>query len=169
MALSYAARLTAGMVLTAMVAGCANGGPNGGNDNQAIGGAAIGAVVGGLAGAAFGGGSGKAVAIGALAGALVGGVVGHQLDERDRAVRDAALRQSMQQANPNQTMSWSNPNTGNSGTVTPLNSYTAPVSPNSTKMTTCRDFDETYNRDGQSYSGKAKYCRDAKGDWQPAS
>lgn len=93
-----------------------------------------------------------------------GWVIGHQLDVRDQERYQAALQQSMKVDQANQKTAWANPDTGNSGTITPLNSYTESVS-----KQTCRDFDETYTRDGQTFTDKQKACLQADGSWKIAS
>jgi surface antigen len=90
-----------------------------------------GAAVGALSGAGFGAMVGGAVggkqgallgaALGAATGAAVGGLIGNRLDARDKAKRDAALQDSMKATGPDQHVTWVNPDTGGSGTITLVN------------------------------------------------
>ncbi|MFI4985853.1 MAG: RT0821/Lpp0805 family surface protein [Alphaproteobacteria bacterium] len=140
-----------------MLSGCAQNGQDSGM-NQTAGGAILGALGGAALGGALGGG--KGALIGAALGAAAGAVIGNQLDARDRARREAALQSSLASAQPNQKADWSNRDTGNSGTITPLNTYTVPATDE-----TCRDFDETYTRDGNTTSQRARACLGPDGNW----
>ncbi|MDE1567854.1 glycine zipper domain-containing protein [Aquabacter sediminis] len=83
---------------------------------KTVAGAGIGAAVGGLGCAALGGSAGACIASAGV-GALVGGAIGAQLDEQDRQLREAALRQA---AATGRRTQWKNAKSGNSGSVTPL-------------------------------------------------
>jgi surface antigen len=111
--------------------------PGTGGQNTAVG-AGIGAMVGGLGCAAIGGKVGTCLAI-AGAGALIGGSIGAQIDARDRAYREAALRQARVQK---KRVSWRNPQTGNSGTITPLRGVIKNGS-------ICQNISERYVRKGE--------------------
>ena len=76
-----AAQISAGMLLAAVLAGCAAPGPN--TKTGAVAGGALGAIVGGVIGHQ----SGRALegaAIGAGVGALGGGALGSAQDDRER-------------------------------------------------------------------------------------
>lgn len=145
---------------TAMFAGCADNG-SGGGMNKTTSGALIGAGTGAALGGIFGHGSAGAIAAGGLVGGLLGGVIGHQLDERDRAAREAALQAALQTSKNNTTTHWQNPKTGNSGNIKPLNGYTK-----SAKESTCREFTESYVKEGKTYQQTGHACRNANGEWQ---
>jgi surface antigen len=120
-------RLSLATIVLALVIALVGCGPDqqGGNSpfSSFLGGkdATIGTVVGGLGGGLLGSqvgsGAGKVVAIGAGAviGAALGNYLGSQLDARDKEKAGTAVDQAL--ASPNQTVAWSNPESGNSGTV----------------------------------------------------
>ena len=149
-------RSRAACCIVVLIGGCTAAGDN----SNAVGGAAVGAAGGGALGAIFGHGSTTAIAAGAVGGALLGGVIGHALDVRDRERREAALNASLKAKTSHKETHWKNPKTGNSGTITPINYYTDPQTNRA-----CRDYDETYTRDGQTYTQRSSACRDASGNW----
>lgn len=155
--------MACGAMAAALIAGCADNGTGGGMNKTTTGaliGAGAGAAVGGLAGH----GSAGAIVAGGLAGALLGGIIGQVMDQRDREARQAALQQALQTSPNNQPKAWRNAKTGNSGTIKPLNGYAK-----SPTAQTCRNFTETYVKDGKPYEQNAKACRNANGEWELAS
>lgn len=150
-----------GILIGTVLAGCAQDGSGGMSKTSQ--GALIGGASGGLLGGLIGH-SGTSAVIGGLAGALLGGIIGKEMDDRDREARQAALQQALQTSQNNQPRHWHNTKTGNSGTIKPLSGYAkSPSAP------TCRDFSETYERDGKQYEQTSKACRNAKGEWQLAN
>ena len=93
-------------------------------DKEAVG-TLVGAGLGGLAGSQVGSGSGKlaAVGVGVLLGGLLGRHVGKSLDRADRIAADHAAQQSFEHERIGTTTSWSNPDSGHSGTFTPTRTY----------------------------------------------
>jgi surface antigen len=144
-----------------LIIGCAQDGSGG--MNKTTSGALIGAGTGAAVGGLLGHGSAGAIVAGGLAGGLLGGVIGHELDERDKQAREQALQTALQSSKNNQTKHWHNAKTGNSGTIKPLNGYTT-----SAKAQTCRQFTETYEKEGKTYEQNARACRNANGEWQLA-
>ncbi len=108
-----------------LLAGCTTTGPKQtqGALVGGLGGAAMGAVVGN----AVGGRDGAIVGalIGGLGGAIVGSEIGRELDERDRALRQAALDRAFAQrtARSASRQTWSNPQTGHHGEIVRLRTY----------------------------------------------
>lgn len=147
--------------VAATLAGCAQDGSN--NLSKTSQGALIGGAGGGLLGGLIGH-SGTSVVVGGLAGALLGGIIGKEMDDRDREARQLALQQALQTSQNNQQRQWHNTKTGNSGSIKPLSGYTK-----SANAQTCRDFTETYTRDGKQYEQTSRACRNAKGEWALAS
>ena len=94
-------------------------------DRRETGGTLIGAGAGALAGAQFGRGDGKllAVAVGTLAGALIGREVGLSLDRSDRLAMERNAQYSLEHTKTDTTTSWRNPDTGNAGSITPIETY----------------------------------------------
>jgi len=143
--------------------GCTATGSSSDNKNT-IGGASIGALLGGAIGASTSHGNAGATIAGALAGGLLGGLIGQKMDERDREERNAALLKTLQTSANEHPRHWKNPTTGNSGTIKPLSGYTKAAN-----AETCRDFEESYTRDGKTYTQTSRACRDANGQWKSAS
>jgi surface antigen len=91
------------------------GGVLGGKDATI--GTLIGGLGGGLVGSQIGSGTGRVVAMGAGAvlGAALGNYIGSQLDARDKQEAGNAVNQALD--SPDHQVAWSNPESGNSGTV----------------------------------------------------
>jgi surface antigen len=147
----------AALVVLSLVAGCAD---RKAGDKQTVG-ALGGAVVGGLLGAQVGGGKGQlaATAAGALLGALVGSEIGRSMDEVDRMKAREAFDQAAQ-APMGQTITWDNPNSGNSGTVTPTREGTA------ARGDYCREFQQEVTIGGKTEQAYGTACRRPDGSWE---
>lgn len=146
----------AALAVALTLAACESTGP------KQTGGTLLGGIGGAVAGAQFGRGSGQvaAVAAGTLLGALLGSEVGRSLDKADIAYADRANQQA-QAAPIGQTIRWSNPQSGNYGTVTPIREGTETSS-----GAYCREFQQAVtigNRTEQAY-GTA--CRQPDGTWK---
>jgi surface antigen len=130
------------IVAALAVAGCEGHGP------KETGGTLIGAAVGGLVGAQFGSGTGKIIAttLGVLAGAWAGNATGKALDDADKKQMG-------------QTASWSNPDSGNRGTVTPTKTYQTAAGQN------CREYRQTVTVDGKTEEAWGTACRQPDGTW----
>ena len=61
-----------------------------------------------------------------------------------------------------QTSTWTNPDTGHSGEVTPTRTYTLKGQP-------CRDFTQTIYVDGSNEDIEGTACREEDGIWRPKS
>lgn len=140
--------------------GCADDG-RGGNE---MGGTLAGAAVGGLVGSQFGWGSGRlaATAAGTLLGAYIGNSIGRQLDEADRVRMREAERRAYS-APLNQPIIWDNPNSGNSGSITPIRDG------QSTTGRYCREFQSEVTVGGQKQSAHGTACREPDGSWRIVS
>lgn len=119
----------------------------------------VGAAGGGLAGHWIGGFWGAAA--GALIGGLVGSQVGKSMDREDRARAEQTSQRAMEQNSTGQSATWSNPNTGHSGSVTPTsNAYVAQGGE------TCREFQQTVSAGGSSDTARGRACKQADGSWK---
>jgi len=130
-------------------------------DKQAVG-TVIGAVTGGVAGSQIGKGNGQLIAVGAgvLLGALIGNEVGATLDKVDQQhVLDTA-HQSLEYSKSGTTTSWNNPDTGNSGNVTPLKTYEI------ANNQYCREYQTEVTVGGETQSAYGTACRRADGTWE---
>lgn len=126
------------------------------------GGAVLGGVGGAIAGAQFGQGSGQiaAAAIGTLLGALVGSEVGRSLDKADMQYANQA-NQKAQAAPIGQNIQWSNPQSGNYGTITPVREGT-----DTSTGAYCREFQQTVSIGGKAESAYGTACRQPDGTWK---
>lgn len=130
-----------------------------GNKQQA--GVATGAVVGGLIGNEFGSGTGNDVmtGLGVIVGAMVGSGIGESLDRIDRQYMAEANRTALENSQTNASVDWVNPDTGNSGSVTPTRTYES-------SRGVCREFTNTVSIGGQSQQAYGTACRQSDGSWQ---
>ena len=127
---------------------------------QTVGGL-TGAALGGLLGAQFGSGAGQLAATGAgvLIGGLIGSEIGRSMDEVDRMRANEAVNRA-QSAPIGETVTWNNPQSGKSGTVTPLRDGT------STSGQYCREFQQTITVAGETQEGYGTACRQPDGTWR---
>lgn len=144
-----------------LLAACAPNGQGVGMNKQTGG-----AILGGIGGAALGSNVGKgkgniaAIAAGTLLGAMVGSSIGQSLDEVDQMYANRTYTQSLETAKSGQVSTWTNPDTGHSGTITPMN-----VTQNSSGEY-CREFRQTIRVGGQSQEGYGTACRQPDGSWR---
>ena len=148
--------LAIGLLLVAPSIGCA---PGGGAGPNATVGAVGGAVAGGLLGSAIGGNR-SSMAAGAALGGLVGAGAGARLDQRDRLIAAQTTQRSLETAPQGQAMPWTNPNTGNQGTITPTRTFQA------SNGQYCREFQQEIVVGGQREQGFGTACRQPDGQWQ---
>jgi len=160
--LALTTALLAGMTL----AGCASNGSDpygstGPTMNKQTGGTVLGAVVGGLAGAQFGKGKGQLVGtgLGVLVGALAGSEIGKSLDKADMAYLNQAQSRAYS-APVGQSISWNNPQSGNSGTITPVRDG------RSSTGSYCREYQQTIYVGGQQQTATGQACQQADGTWK---
>ncbi len=153
-------------VASLALAGCATdggyggGGPGGWGTKETVG-TGVGALAGGLAGSQIGKGSGQLWATGAgvLLGGLLGNSVGASLDKADKAY--AAQAQNNAYSAPiGQTIAWNNPQSGNSGTYTPVRDG------RSSSGEYCREYQTTVVVGGRSQQAYGTACRQPDGQWQ---
>ncbi len=124
-------------------------------------GTVVGAGGGALLGNQFGKGTGNviATAIGAVAGGWLGNEIGSSLDNADRAALSRA--QSQAYAAPiGQQITWNNPQSGNSGTFTPVRDGTA------ANGEYCREFQQTATIGGRPQQTYGTACRQPDGAWK---
>ncbi len=119
-----------------------------------LGGAVLGGVIGGLAG------GGKYAVIGAAAGALIGGVIGNKLDDRDKRMAREAAQRAFEANRAGQASSWTNPDSGNSGSITPTRTYQLAGGQY------CREYTQTVRIGGEDHQAFGTACRQADGTWK---
>jgi surface antigen len=149
-----------GMLLTVIalvVSGCApNLGP------KARGGTLLGAGTGALIGSQIGHGRGTlvGVALGTLAGAMIGQSIGRSLDRADRLAMRRNAQQALETTRSHQTSTWVNPDTGNSGTFTPVRTYRSEAG------RYCREYEQTVTVAGRQQQAYGTACRQPDGTWK---
>ncbi len=128
----------------------------------AIAGTLGGAALGGFLGSQIGSGTGQLAFTGA--GVLVGGLVGNQIGKaltcQDQQ-QVAQTTQSTLESEPSGTsVAWNNPDSGNSGTVTPTRTF------QTTDGRYCREFQQNVTVAGKTESGHGTACRRDDGSWE---
>jgi surface antigen len=142
------------MVAVVALTGCASVESN---PKTAIGGLG-GAAVGGLIAAAAGGG-GAAIAGAVIGGALLGGLAGNLLDQRDKRLAAEAQQRALETAPSGKPVTWTNPDTGHSGAVTPVRTFQS-------AGTYCREFQNTVTIGGNEEKAFGTACRQPDGSWR---
>ncbi len=124
-----------------------------------------GAALGGLVGSQLGSGTGNKVAIGAgvVAGGFLGNRIGKAMSCQDQQQHYATTQDALETQKTGQTSTWTNPDTGHSGEITPTKTYT------STDGVPCRDFTQTLYVDGEFEEIQGTACRQPDGSWKPVS
>jgi len=157
-------------LVTIMLAACnPPSQPGVGQDTFGVSKQDIGTVLGGVGGAVIGStvgrGTGRVVATaaGAVLGGLAGSSIGKSLDKADAAYAQQNAQKALENGQPGQTMPWKNPNSGNSGSVTP-GAYTQ-----NANGQYCREFTQTIMVGGQQQQGYGTACRQSDGTWQIVS
>ncbi len=148
--------MTVLVVVTLGLAGCENTGQKQGF------GTLLGAGIGALAGSQIGSGRGQlaAVAVGTLLGAAIGNQIGASLDQQDMALAKQAEFDA-HSAPTGQAIVWDNPETGNSGTVTPVRNGTDPRTGDF-----CREYQTEIIVGGEVQSGYGTACQRPDGSWE---
>jgi surface antigen len=135
-------------------------GPGTWGSKQTIG-TGAGALAGGLLGSQIGHGSGQLWATGAgvLLGGLLGNEIGTSLDKADQAAAFQA-QQSAYSAPVGQTITWNNPQSGHSGSFTPVRDG------KSSSGDYCREYQSTVTVGGQVKKAYGTACRQPDGQWK---
>ncbi len=150
-------------VLGLSIAGCANNGKQYGTKETV--GTLLGGVGGAVAGAQFGKGSGQlvATAAGALIGAFVGNQVGQSLDNADKQYAYRAEQDALEHTPTGNEVSWNNPDSGNSGTIKPVQTY------QTSEGRYCREYTHTVYVGGKEQDAYGRACRQPDGSWEVVS
>lgn len=129
------------------------------NNPKAVLGALGGAALGGGIAALAGGGTGAIVGA-TLGGALLGGFVGNRLDARDKQMAAQAAQQAFENSQAGQPTVWNNPDSGNSGSITPTRTYEL------ANGTYCRQYQQTITIGGEPQQSYGTACRQPDGTWK---
>jgi len=145
----------------ALVLGLAACEGNNYGDKQKVG-AVLGGVAGGLLGSKIGGGSGRlaATAGGAVLGVLLGSEIGKSLDRADRIYASRTTQGALESNRSGVTSTWSNPDSGHSGTVTPQPAY------QTSSGDYCREYQQQITVGGRTETAYGTACRQPDGSWK---
>jgi surface antigen len=139
-----------------LLMGCESTGP------KAATGGLGGAAAGGLLAAALGG-KGTGIAAGTILGGLIGGAIGDRMDAADRARANQAATQALEAIPSGRSVTWHNPDSGNSGTVTPIRTY------QTANGQYCREYQQTIIIGGERQQSYGTACRQLDGSWKIVS
>ena len=118
-------------VAVVMLSACSQTGGYDGRVTKSDVGTVVGGATGAVLGAQVGKGTGRyaAIAAGTLLGAALGNSIGASLDRVDMMYHDRAAQQALETGRSGSAQTWTNPDSGNSGTITPINPHHSPVPP----------------------------------------
>ncbi len=135
---------------------------SGAHGSKETGGTIVGAALGGLVGSKVGRGRGQlaAVAVGALMGAFLGREVGQSLDRTDRLPAGRAASYGLEHKSSGEPTSWSNPDSGHRGTITPVRTYRG------ASGRYCREYQQTVTVGGRTEQAYGTACRQPDGSWK---
>lgn len=129
------------------------------NNQKAIIGGVGGAAAGGLIASAFDANT-AGVLGGIILGGLIGGAVGDRMDAADRREANQTTHAALESKPSGTTTSWHNPDSGNSGAVTPIRTYQAQSGGY------CREYEQEVTINGETQTAYGKACRQPDGNWQ---
>ena len=155
-------RIAWALLLTMSLTSCASVKETYKENPKAVLGTVVGAAAGAAIAAAVGGSPGAIVAAGA-AGGLLGGVIGHKLDDRDKRMAAQASQQAFESGKTGESTDWSNPDSGNSGSVTPTKTYQL------ANGQYCRQYTQDIIVGGEKHQTHGTACRGADGRWEVQS
>ncbi len=118
--------------------------------------------IGAALGAAAGGGA-TGIAAGVLLGGLVGGATGSVLDDQDKRTAARTTQQALDSKPSGTTTTWTNPDTGHSGSVTPTRTYQA------SNGQYCREYEQSVTIGGKAQKSYGTACRQPDGSWKLVS
>lgn len=139
-----------------------NGGYNSSGISKENIGMLAGAAAGGIMGSNVGKGKGATAATigGAILGGLVGSGIGASLDRADMAYANSSTQNALEQTTTGTTSRWQNPDSGNSGAITPTRTY------QNSGGQYCREFTQTVMIGGRNESATGTACRQPDGTWR---
>lgn len=162
-------RIVVSLVMACLLTACASS--TGGSDmmtrsdgrvsKQGVG-TIAGAIGGGVLGSNVGKGNGAIAGtiLGTLLGAGLGSEIGASMDRADLAYYNQTSQRALEQAPSGQAIAWRNPDSGNYGSVTPMNVYENP------QGQYCREYSQTVNVGGKAENAYGRACRQQDGSWK---
>ena len=149
-----------GIALVALAfASCASMGETYKKNPKAVLGSLGGATAGGVI-AAVAGANPALIAASVVAGGLLGGYIGHKLDDRDKRMAAEAAQQAFESNHAGQATTWQNPDSGNSGSVTPTRTYQI------ANGQYCREYTQEISVGGEKHQSHGTACRQSDGSWK---
>ena len=150
-------RRTAALCLVILVGACSWN-----EDRTAKIGGAVGGILGGIAGSKVSNGTGRTAAIilGATLGTMWGEDVARGMSNADKIFAERTTKDTLEYGKPGDNVTWSNPETGNSGTVVANETYTNEDGEN------CRKFETTAQVEGEDRTTTGTACRMSDGQWK---
>lgn len=100
------------------------------------------------------------VALGAYFGSLLGGKIGRELTLLDQQYAERAMEEGLDNSKDGDAVVWSNPDSGNSGAITPVSTDPAQ---------NCRDFETSVVIDGEEQQTTGRACKQEDGTWKIVS
>lgn len=151
-------KILSGLLAAFLLSACAADDPQ----RKEKGGALVGMGTGALLGSQIGSGGGRVLAIGlgAMFGAFVGSEVGKSLDKADQAYARQTAHDALESSPAGKQTAWNNPDSGNSGTITPIKTY------QQDNGTYCREFHQTVMIGGKEEQAYGTACRQPDGSWK---
>ena len=121
----------------------------------------LGATAGAVLGSNVGKGKGNvvAIAIGSLAGALFGQEIGRSLDRADRIAMGQNAQYALEYTRSNEVTHWDNPDSGNSGSMTPTRTYQQAAGKY------CREYRQMVMIGSEQQNAYGTACRQPDGNW----
>ena len=147
------------VIIALGLSACAQTGEAVANNPKTTMGGMLGAASGGLIAAAAGGGP-AGILGGVLLGGLVGGAVGNALDQKDKEMAAQAAQRAFENSRTGESSAWRNPDSGNSGSVTPTRTYQAPSGQH------CREYQHDIVIGGEVHKSYGTACRQPDGSWK---
>lgn len=131
------------------------------NGNKQQMGTILGGATGALVGSSFGKGTGRLVGVGlgAIAGGLIGNQVGQYMDEQDKMKMHQTSYTALENNKSGKTSSWNNPDSGHSGTITPVKTYEK-------SGRYCREYTQTVTIGSKTHEAYGTACRQEDGSWE---
>jgi len=125
-------------------------------------GAVVGGIVGAVVGSQLGSGTGRAITtvLGTTLGTMWGSDVAEGLSSIDTGYFERTTQDTLEYGKPGEQARWSNPDSGNFGTVTPDQTFTDDSGQN------CRQFETTVTVDNDQRTATATACRQPDGQWK---
>jgi surface antigen len=131
------------------------------NEGEVLG-TLIGGALGAWAGTEIGGNAGEDLMLGymgAAIGASIGNSVGRKMDEHDRMMQRLAYQEALETSRSGRRSTWYNPDSGNSGSITPKAAYKK-------DNRYCREYTQTVTIAGNTENAYGTACRMPDGSWK---